>query len=720
MYYVDTVFKLGNKNLLFKPLLGFMVLLVSTLLITSCDSKSNDKQVPPESSTPLKIERYLGDLDTFKERRQLRVLFPRWDAQSYLPRNGMPAEKYQTLARRLSNNLGLEFKPIPVNQFEDLIPKLIAGEGDLIATNLTVTESRKDLVQFSESIDHVYEQLVVSDQLTNIKQPEDLQNTPITIGVPKASSFLDTLMSLQQQYPMITIKNLQSNLEPDDVVNLIVNGDIDASIMDSNSVEIIQTYQPSIRVAFTVTEKRSIAWAMRPESKNLLRKTNDFLLQTALSQHRVATHQEDWPYIKKQKTLRLLTRNHPASYFIWRGELMGFEYDLIKRFADKEDLTLEIIVPPRDNNILDWLVEGKGDIAASALTVTQDRKNMGVQFTRPYQQVTEILVGNRDSSIKEIADTANQNITVHPFSSFYQTLENLKQQGALFTIQQSNEDWTTMDLLHRVNVGEIDLTVSDSHLLGIELVYKDNIKPLFSINGPVDLAWATRQSSPELLEKLNHFLKKEYKSTFFNLTYHKYFHNTKQIQRTTQHRIRKDQPLSPWDPTVQKLAEQYHFNWRLVTAQIYQESKFNPKAKSYAGARGLMQVLPRTANEMGFTNLTDPETSIHAGIQYMDWIRDRFPKNIPIEERMRFILASYNAGYGHVHDARRIAKQEGWNQDKWYGNVERAMLLLEKPEYARKARFGYCRGTEPVNYVRQIEQRYQAYLAAHQIQDDFH
>lgn len=727
MFYVDAVLTLNHQRRFFDYSLKVVTFFICALLISSCDSESTPQQPSPPHNVQLNtqksesrpVEKYLGDLDQFKQHGQLRVLFPKWEAQSYLPRNGFPAEKYQVLARRLSDTLGLEFKPVPVDHFEELIPKLLAGEGDLIATNLTVTDSRKDLVLFTEPLEQVYEQLVVGEAFSNVKAIEDLKQSGLNIGVPKESSFLGTLVTLQQQYPSITIKILESNLEPDDIVNLIVSGEIDASIMDSNAIAVIQTYQPHIRVAFNVTEQRHIAWAMRPESKKLLSKSNDFLLQTALAQHRSSQHQEDWPFIKKQKTLRLLTRNHPASYFIWRGELMGFEYELIKRFADKEGLTLEIIVPPRDANILQWLVEGRGDVAASVLTVTEERKNMGVSFTRPYQQVTEILVGNRQSTITQLSDLTDQLITVHPLSSFYGTLSKLQDQGTEFGIQEAKSAWTTMDLLQQINEGKIDLTVADSHLLGIELVYKDNIKPLFSINGPVDLAWATRQSNPELLKKLNQYLKKEYKSTFFNLTYHKYFHNTKQIQKTTQHRIRKDQALSPWDNQIQKLTEQYQFNWRLVTAQIYQESKFNPKARSYAGAVGLMQVLPRTANEMGYQNLTDPETGIRAGVQYMDWIRDRFSENIPIEERMRFILASYNAGYGHVHDARRIAKQKGWNQDQWYGHVEQAMLLLEKPEYARQARFGYCRGTEPVNYVREIEQRYQAYLAAHQLQDAF-
>ena len=146
---------------------------------------------------------------------------------------------------------------------------------------------------------------------------------------------------------------------------------------------------------------------------------------------------------------------------------------------------------------------------------------------------------------------------------------------------------------------------------------------------------------------------------------------------------------------------------------MYQESRFDPNAKSFAGALGLLQLLPNTAVQVGIdkSRMTDPETSIRAGVSYLAWTRDRFASTLPVDERLWFSLAGYNAGYGHVHDARRLAKQMGWDQNVWFDNVEKAILLLSKREYARRARFGYCRGSEPVRYISEIRDRYQAYLA---------
>ena len=161
---------------------------------------------------------------------------------------------------------------------------------------------------------------------------------------------------------------------------------------------------------------------------------------------------------------------------------------------------------------------------------------------------------------------------------------------------------------------------------------------------------------------------------------------------------------------VKKYAAKQELDWRLLDSQMYQESRFDPNMKSWAGARGLMQLLPRAAREVGVRSLDTPEQQIKAGVRYLRRMIDLFDPRLPLATRIRFGLASYNAGRGHVLDARRLARQKGWSPDTWYGNVERAMLLLSKPEYFQKARFGFVRGEEPVQYVRDIETRYAAYI----------
>ena len=168
--------------------------------------------------------------------------------------------------------------------------------------------------------------------------------------------------------------------------------------------------------------------------------------------------------------------------------------------------------------------------------------------------------------------------------------------------------------------------------------------------------------------------------------------------------------ISPWDDLARRYANEYDLDWRLVVAQMYQESRFDPDRVSWSGARGLMQILPRTARELGIADPADPESSVHGGTKYMRWLIDRSDPKLPLATRMRFALASYNAGRGHVLDARRLAKRLGLSPDEWYGHVEKAILLLQRPEHYEQARFGYCRGSECVRYVREIDRRYRVYV----------
>jgi len=168
--------------------------------------------------------------------------------------------------------------------------------------------------------------------------------------------------------------------------------------------------------------------------------------------------------------------------------------------------------------------------------------------------------------------------------------------------------------------------------------------------------------------------------------------------------------LSPYDEILKKHSKRYGLDWRLMAAQAYQESLFDPEAESWAGAKGLFQLLPSTGLELGFEDLGDPEAGIQAGVRYMHQILARLEPRVPLKHRLRFALAAYNAGFGHLQDARRLAAEESLDPDKWFGHTEKAMLLLSQPRYYQRARYGYVRGSETVRYVSEIQNRYDHYV----------
>jgi len=393
---------------------------------------------------------------------------------------------------------------------------------------------------------------------------------------------------------------------------------------------------------------------------------------------------------------------------------MGFEYDLVREFAKRHDLYVKLVVPPSRDDLIPWLLEGRGDLIAAAMTITGERKERGVAFSRPYNFVTETVVCRRDDGKcpAEPAGLAGRTVMVRKSSAYWNTLEQLKEDGVDLTLQPAPEELETEEIIARVADGAFDLTVADSHIADIELTYRDDIQTGCALGEKVPHGWAMRPTNPLLKKAVDKFFDKEYRGVFYNVTRKKYFRSPRSIKKRTAERSERTGQISPFDELFREFAQRFGFDWRLIAAQAHAESRFDPEARSWAGARGLMQIMPRTAEEMGFEDVTRPAAGVHAGVKYLSWVRDRFDQQLPVNVRNWFALAAYNAGYGHVLDARRLAKRKGWDPDRWFANVERAMLLLSRPQYARTARYGYCRGSEPFQYVRRIRDRYKAYLQA--------
>ena len=693
------------------PLLPVHTLALWALLAMVGCSRDEPAQTPPAAGAAERRFVETGDLRALERRGVLRILSPRFDADAdYLPRNGSPLDEEQQLAAAFARRVGLEPVVVTVARFGDLIPALLEGRGDLIAANLTLTDSRKTRIAFTVPIGQSREQVLVRAGDKALSGPGDLAGRRISVG--RESSFWQSLERLSASVPDITLSALPEGLGPEQVLDRLAAGGIDVTVMDSNVAGPILAYRDDVRVAFELGAERALAWGVRPDNPELLAALNRFLNQERLASDPVSTHLDGWEGIKRRKVLRLLTRNSAATYFLWRGELLGFEYELAREFARRHGLRLEVVVAPSRERLLPMLIEGKGDVAAALLTPDPQREALGVAFSRPYHYASELVVARADEPpMDDVSDLAGRTLVVRRSSSYWRTLEALRARGIALALEPAPETLETEEIIARVASGEYDLSVADSSILDIELTWREDIRSALALTEPKAHGWAVRAGDRKLLKAVDRFFKKAYRGLFYNITYKKYFKDPRTMARHEDGRIRpgRDGRLSPYDGIVRRYAEQYGFDWRLLVAQMYQESRFDPKASSWAGAKGLMQVMPRTAREMGLEDLEDPETGIEAGVRYLNWVRERFSEELPVTQRMWFALAAYNAGPGHVHDARRLARQKGWNPDRWFGQVERAMLLLSKRRYARKARHGYVRGREPVRYVRSIQERFNAY-----------
>lgn len=686
--------------------LRMLVLLLLTLAV-GCDQSPQKPTAAEAASRKPYIE--MGDLAALRKHGIVRLVAPRFDEDPSLPREGMPLASYRKTAEEFVRSLDLQPQWVLVDGFDMLSETVLSGRGDLIVTNLTRTDSRDDVLVFSVPLAIVNEVLILPAAST-AKTLEDFAE--LQIAVPAGTSWHETAEQLSARHPHISLKSEPGERTDWEMLEGVANGSYQATLMDSDIASALTPLVAGTRIGPAVAQMREIGWATRPSNDKLLRELNKYLTAKRVMTSRRVQQQRDFAEIKKAGVLRVITSNNPASYFLWRGELMGFDYDLISEFAQQRGLRVSVVVRDGQESMYKALTEGYGDVVAASVTRTDERLARDWQFSRRYLLITEQFVGPKDGKVlADVTELAGKTVAVNPEHSYLQTLLSLQQQGIPLRIALVANATSEM-LMDDVADGDYDLTLVDSHLVAMETTFRDDLAVLLDLAEEKEIAWVVRDNQPKLQAELNQFIGKHYRGLYYNITWNKYFSEPKHIEKYRAQRLEPGKPLSPWDDLVRDHSTEQIHDWRLLVSQMYQESRFDPKAKSYAGALGLMQLMPRTAAQFGYENLYEPENNIAASLAFMEWLSDRFPAGLPLEERIYFSLAAYNAGHAHVHDARRLAQTIGKDPNRWFGNVEEAMLLLSQPKYYRHARYGYVRGSEPVNYVRDIRERYIGYLNA--------
>jgi len=440
----------------------------------------------------------------------------------------------------------------------------------------------------------------------------------------------------------------------------------------------------------------------------------------------VQTVNIDWEQIKERGKLKAITSYSSTSYFIYRGQPMGYEYELLERLADHLDVELEIVVADNLNDVFEMLKKGEGDLIAHMLTITKQRKKR-VDFTEPHTQAKQVLVQRKPENwrrmmrhkieeqlIRNQINLIGKTVHVRKNASYYERLQHLEKEiGGDITIEAVPGTLETELLIQQVADGEIDYTVADKNIAMLNKTYNPILDVQTPISFPQRLAWVVRKNSPELREKVNDWIRGMKKTSDYYVIYNKYFKNKKAFasRAKSEYFSRKGNRISQYDELVKQYAEMIGWDWRLLSAQIYQESGFKPKAHSWAGAKGLMQLMAGTAKDFGAKDPSKPQQSLKAGTNYIEFLKKRWHIIPDSAQRLKFVLASYNVGQGHVADARRLAEKYGKDPNVWDDNVEEFILKKSESKYYNDevVKFGYCRGKEPYQYVKKILKRYSQY-----------
>lgn len=424
--------------------------------------------------------------------------------------------------------------------------------------------------------------------------------------------------------------------------------------------------------------------------------------------------------------LRVITTYSPTGYFLYKGKIMGFEYEIFKRLADHLKVNLEIVLAKNVDSVIPMLNRGEGDIIALGYTITSERKE-DVSFTDPYMITHQSLIQRKpdnwrkmtvddikNSLATDIIDLIHDTVSVRQNSSYYLRLKELSNElGDTIYIDILPGELSDEQIIKMVSEGEIKYSIIDNHKASIHKSYFPNIDADTPVSLSQRLAWAVRKNSPELLNIINQGLKAIKGKPDYNLIYKKYFENKRQFHKRldSEYYTETTGKFSKYDEIVKKYSNDLGWDWILVKSLIYQESMFNSNNESWAGANGLMQLMPSTAKELGVSNISDPEENIRAGSEYLKRMYAYWEEVPDSIQRIKFAMASYNCGYSHVKDAQKLAAKYGKDSLSWDDGVDYYVLNLSKPKFYNDpvVQFGYARGYEPYEYVKDIFERYKNY-----------
>ena len=410
--------------------------------------------------------------------------------------------------------------------------------------------------------------------------------------------------------------------------------------------------------------------------------------------------------IRDSGELRVLTRNAPTTYYFGREGETGFEYDLVRRFAEALDVDLKLEVVNDFERLLESLEKGKGHLVAAGVTRTDEREAR-FDFGPPYHSVKQEVVCRRGGEVpREWEDLPGVELLVPAGTSYLERLREVKQvvHGLSW---KASDSLSTEQILRRVWKGKVDCTVADSHIVAINRRYYPELVVPFAISDRQKLAWALPQGASALKARLEEFFARLRARDKLSVIRDRYFGHVQIFDyvdiATFQRRIQSRLP--EFKPLFREAAKETPFSWELLAAQAYQESHWRPRARSPTGVRGMMMLTLVTARSLGIKNRLDVAASVRGGARYLAQLRERLPESIEEPDRTWIALAAYNVGMGHIWDARRLAEREDLDPDQW-SSLKEMLPRLSQKKYYKSLPYGYARGTEPVKYVQRIREYY--------------
>lgn len=587
---------------------------------------------------------------------------------------------------------------LPVHRPEELYERLVRGEADLALGAMPAEYLKRPTISATHPLATQRFQVIGRNGL-RVRDPLGL--TGLRLGIRLSSPLWSYFEQLQRAVPDLQLDALPSTLDRDAALRLVADGVYDATVLPVTLGDSDLDAYPRLQRQFDLTDDEAFGWYLRSDRQGLLRSLNGFIARYHSAYFEPVRAPRNFAQIRRRGVLRIGTRVDPHNYFVAGGKPSGYEFELATAFADAHGMKLQVLTATHDGQLVDWVKDGAVDLVTTRIDGSLVRGEPGVSFSRIYHHTAYVLLTSTDAPLYNVADLEGRRVAAYADSPELRAARSAAAETGLIAIPVDRE-LPAGALLDRVASRTIDAVVVDAETAQEVIAANPGLVSGLSLPSQVHYRWLVRTGDLRLKRAIDRFITAPGTRDLDAVLAERYLvprHATQLAERGVQ--------ISPFDALLRTYAERYDFDWRLIAAQAYQESRFNPRAESTGGAKGLMQMLPGTARALGFRNILEPESAIHAGVKYLYKLRNEFDAEVPAGERTWFALAAYNAGYERVERARRLAARLNLDPNRWFGNVETAMMKFARPDNGGKPQRGYG---QAIIYVRQIQSLYSTYL----------
>ncbi len=601
----------------------------------------------------------------------------------------------------------LELDWIPVATPEALYAALMRGEADIALGAMVDARVPRASLLNTQPLATWHYQLIGRNGLT-IRDPLGLSG--VHLGICSTSPLWSYFEKLRGVVPNLHLVALPEHLSREMTLRLVADGHYDATVLPITSGEADLLGFSTLKPLFDLTDDQPSGWYLRRDHIALLRSLNHFIARYHTANYKPVIALRNFAEIRRRGVLRIATRLDPENYFVDHGRPSGFEFELATAFAEAQGLKVQVLLAHSDEQMTEWLKRGAADLISGRIDAHLMRSDSELRFSRHYHHTAYVVLTGRDSAIQSTAALRGKRVIAYADSPELRAARSAADMTGL-EVLSADRHLPARALLASVLEHRVDgLLVSGETANHIVMTHPSFIAGV-SVPNAFAYRWTVRAGDPLLLATIDRFLVESHATGLDAILSNKYFSPASNAGRgTDNHRI-----LSPFDPIMKTYADRYDFDWRLIAAQMFEESQFNPQAISTGGATGLMQMLPNTAKSLGFRNIRAPDPAIHAAVKYLSALRNEFNEEVPIGERTWFALAAYNAGRDRVQLARQLATKLHLDPNKWFGNVETAMLEFARPTDGTKPLRGYG---QAIIYVREIQSLYGTYLQLGSVGDE--